>query len=212
MSTYRIPPSLAWLVRTRQMTAGRIRLAERDLNMMLSEVLHARQIIEKHEQLPKLIALLKADLETTDRMIRMHSISVDPEKIGPLRIQNVRKKQPYGATTRAIYNCLATEPLKWKTTTEVAMFVAMECFPEITNEEFPKYRWDVRHRMRAMAQQGKIDRSQDKRVHSTDEALWRQKTAARGNKLQLQITGSEVQISFDSLDSNLETSVSDQLD
>lgn len=208
MTTYRIPPSLGWLIRSRRTIMGRIALAERQMTSLRPHASKAKAIVDKVEQLPKLIATLKVDLETTDRMIRMHEIPVNPDNINGLRVQTSVKNQPHGAMTRAIYGCLAVEPLRWKTTTEIAIFVANECYPGITDNEFPRYRWDVRHRMRALAQHGKIDRA--KFGNSYDEGLWRQKSTPESREPTP--TYSRARLSVDSLENSLETIETDQPD
>lgn len=154
---YRIPPAVAWLVKTRQHADGRLKIAERDLLRMQA---NESAMVEALKRTTALTTRLRADVKSLDDAIRMHEIGIDPETIGSVHVKRVSiaKANAKDSFTRSIFACVGNNASEWKTTTEIASFVANRCHPDLLTSEFPLYRQQVIKRIQALVVAGKLER------------------------------------------------------
>ncbi|WP_225972446.1 hypothetical protein [Ephemeroptericola cinctiostellae] len=197
MSTYRIPPSLSWLIRNRRVITGRIKLAADEKSKLEIHLQKANLFIHQHELISQQIEVLKKDLAAIDRSISLHEIPIDLTQLGDLRPH----KNPYlfkrGVLTQSIFSAFSFRSKVWLSTTEVAVYVKSITRININDENFINLRDVVRNRLIGLAYQGKIDRINSGKLHK--EGFWRQKPSFR-----VGITYSAIPLEDDYLASNPE--------
>lgn len=170
MSTYRTPPSLSWLLDNRRRIAGQIQKVEEKLAKFAEKYARAKIIVDQHDvHLPRVLRALKADLRSLDQTIGLHQIDVDLDSIPPIREQ--ARRPPYGNMTPTIYACFSLAPWDWKTTNEVAAFVASKRRPNIRDSEFPDYRKAVYRHLALMLKRGQVEQILAKGLGK--QSLWR---------------------------------------
>lgn len=203
MSTYRIPPSLSWLIRNRRVLAGRIKLAIEEKSKLEVHLQKAKTLIHQHELISQQIVVLEEDLAAIDRSIGLHEVPIDLSQISDLRPH----KNPYlfkrGVLTQSIFSAFSFHPKVWLSTTEVAVFVKSISHISFNDEDFLKLRDVVRNRLIGLAYHGKVDRINTGELNK--EGLWRQKPSFREG-----ITYSAIPLEDDYLASNLGKTLTNQ--
>lgn len=170
MSTYRTPPSLSWLLDNRRRIAGQIQKVEGKLAKFAEKYDRAKIVVDQHDvHLPRVLRALKADLRSLDQTIGLHQIDVDLDSIPPIREQ--ARRPAYGNMTPTIYACFSLAPCDWKTTNEVAAFVASRRRPNIRESEFPDYRRAVYRHLKLMLKRGQVEQILAKGLGK--QSLWR---------------------------------------
>lgn len=197
MSTYRIPPSLSWLIHNRRVVLGRKDIASEAKNKLESKYKDAKNIIQEYEVLSQQIAELEKDLEAIDRSIGLHEVPIDISQIAKLRPHKKPSLFKHGVLVQSIYMVLSKEPTKWLSTTEIAVTVKVITNFDDAGTEFVKLRHVVRNRLIGLAFEGKIDRVNTGQLNK--EGFWRQKPSHRTG-----ITYSEVPPEVDYLANNPE--------
>ena len=177
MSTYRIPPSLNWLIRNRRVIAGRIKIAVEDKKLLEQRLEKAQNLIRQHDFLSQKIAVLENDLAAIDRTINLHEIPIDLSQIKDLRPHRNAFFFKSGVLTQSIFKVLSTYPKEWISTTDVAIQVESMTNSNLNTNEFTKLRHVVRTRLMGLAYAGKIDRINTGQVNK--EGFWRQKPSNR---------------------------------
>ena len=196
MSTYRIPPSLSWLIRNRRVIAGRIKIATKERAILEHRIEKAKKLIQQYDLLSQQISVLESDLAAIDRSMSLHEITIDLSQIKELRPHQKGSLFKRGMVTQSILKALSINPKTWFSTTEVAELVN-SIVNTIADEEFTILRHVVRNRLYGLSFQGKIDRVNTKQVNK--ESFWRQKPSHRAG-----ITYSEVPLEDDCLANNTE--------
>lgn len=177
MSTYRIPPSLNWLIRNRRAIAGRIKIAVEDKNLLEQRLDKAQKLIRQYDFLSQQIAVLENDLAAIDRTISLHEIPIDLSQIGDLRPHRNTFFFKRGVLAQSIFKILSTYPKEWISTTDVAILVESMTNSNLDANEFTKLRQIVRNRLIGLAYAGKIDRINTGQVNKG--GFWRQKPSNR---------------------------------
>jgi hypothetical protein len=194
MTTYRIPPSLNWLIDNRRRISGQIELVEKKLERFAKKYASAKIVVDQHDiHMPRLLRSLKADLKALDQTIGMHEIPIDPELVPGIREQ--ARRPSYGTMTPIINACLALDPDGWKTTTEIASFVAAKRCPDMRAGEFPPYRDAIKRRLKVMLRGRLVEHIDARGLRK--ESLWRRKARA--------VSSSEAQSPDDFLGNTRET-------
>lgn len=91
MSTYKIPPSLKWLIKNHQTILGRLNQAQKELEDVERYLEHANEIIERNTQLNMLIQVLRQDLQAIEHSISLHEIPVELSRLTPIRDKRSKK-------------------------------------------------------------------------------------------------------------------------
>lgn len=200
MSTYRVPPSLNWLLDNRRRIDGQIQKIEEKLAKFAKKYTKAKIIVDQHDiHLPRVMRALKADLKALDQTISLHQLAIDPASIPPIR---ERRPSRFGNMTSAIYECFSSAPRDWLTTNEIAAFVTSRRYPDIRDYEFPAYRNAVAQHLRGLLKRGQVEQAPAKGLGK--QSLWRCKNPRVVTGLVVQGDGT----SFphrDSVDSTHET-------
>lgn len=169
MTTYRVPPSLNWLLDNRRRIAGQIQKIEGKIAKFAVKYARAKIIVDQHDvHLPRVIWSLKADLKALDQAISLHHIGVDAESFPSLR---EHRPSRFGNMNPTIYACFSLDPRGWKTTNEIAAFVVSRRFPSIQEYEFPEYRTAVHRHLNLMLKRSQVEKRTATGIRR--ESLWR---------------------------------------
>jgi len=165
------PSSLKWLIDKRARLLGEINKLSASLPKRLTK---ARQDVERAEirlaQAKELLAYeeavrsqiipaLQKDLNALDAVMKLHVINIDPEIIQPIRSQTSRRILPYGKVTKCIFDCLKHAEDSPLSTLDIAMFIASHNGLMVSGKKFQEFREVVRHRLKNMCSDGKIERA-----------------------------------------------------
>lgn len=107
----RLPSSLKWLVDRRARVDGEIRKIEKSLKQC--------------QTLAADLAALKELLASVDKTLGLHDIRIEPERIPPIRSQEVRVTLPYGELARSILLCLRLNSGRPVSSREITDFIAI---------------------------------------------------------------------------------------
>lgn len=166
MSEIRTPPSLKWLLDRRARLAGEIeklrkshpeklaeanRMCEAGWGLLDQGIKLANSVEWKFN---KQLEMLTADLEAIDHTLKQHEIQISTDLIPSIRPQS-GQLLPHGDLTRAIYDCLASEEGKAKSTSDVTVFVASLIDEVIPDKVFMELRYAVRHQLKKLCSRGK---------------------------------------------------------
>lgn len=181
MSQIRTPPSLKWLLNKRARLLGSIEKLEKDLPGQLLN--SRRQVKEAEVALRRAIQLLsiqekgtaqhlealKNDLKAIDTALGLHHIRIDPSIIPSIHSHDTSRVVSHGDMTRSIFKCLKLAEEKPMTTTQIAVYVASCCRPDLSDEEFPEFRLRIGHRLRNLLRDKKLLRTNQNIYH---EGSW----------------------------------------
>jgi hypothetical protein len=165
-----VPPSLKWLVERRARAAGEVKRQESRKNALADEI----STIENS------LAIYRSDILALDRIIATHEIPIDPEKIPCILANHKVLPFDYGQATALISEFFRIRGSAWSSTTEVAAYLWTRA--QLGEELVTEFRLAVRQRLRALAQQGRIERTQQAIVRK--EACWRGMQSAAGTLSQ----------------------------
>ena len=164
MSQIRTPPSLKWLIDKRSRLLGEIAKYENSRTIQIEKAQTAleqaqyRLTYEKSIR-PKIISVLKAELEAIDIALGLHEIKIDPGVVPETRTYDVARTLPYGNMTRNIFECLKLAGGRAMTTTDIAAFVAIKNGIDASDNGFFNFRESVRCRLKNLQHDGKIERA-----------------------------------------------------
>ncbi|MBI3775439.1 MAG: hypothetical protein HY273_07785 [Gammaproteobacteria bacterium] len=157
--TYRIPPSLKWLVKKRAYLGGELQRAQAAYPDLLLAQEKAR------DQHAATIQALEHDVQAVDRILTLHEIAVNAERIQPVQPHINARTTTYGGMTRCILKYLAGLNGKSAPTREVAICVALSSGVEVDSSRFVELRLNVRHQLKHLANQNRI-----RRIHNARES------------------------------------------
>lgn len=153
------PHALKWLIRRRAQVAGNLINAQRALTKIES-------LRSEADAAAQTIARLRSDLLALDAVISQHDIPIEPVTIPPTVGQRRPTFYAYGSLVRAIYQCLREANGRWRTTTEVSVYVATHCSRPILDCEDYEYRDSVRKMLAKLHLKGTV-------VRTTERSNWR---------------------------------------
>lgn len=165
------PSSLKWLIDKRARLLGEINklttsLPERlirareDVEQAELKLAQAKELLAYEETVRnQIIPTLQKDLNAIDTVMKLHAIKINPEIIQPIYPQNSKRVLPYGRITKCVFDCLKRAEDNPLSTLDIAMFVASRNGLEMSGEKFQKFREVVRHRLKNMCNEGKIERA-----------------------------------------------------
>lgn len=185
MSTYRIPPSLKWLIRNRQVIESRLVMAREDLTCFEKEIQRAEKIHQKYEEHKMRISILEADLAAIERSLLLHEIVIDVDKLRQLRPHKSPPVLQYGQLSRLIYSALGQQPNKWISTTEIVAFVASQAKFNGQFDSTKTFRRVVLDQLKGLSRGAKIDRVSSGRLYI--EGFWRMKPPDRAGLTYLAV-------------------------
>lgn len=155
-----IPAPLKWLADKRARIASEIKQLEARLKAYPAELAATRNAL----------SAFREDLRAVDRAMALHEIQIDPESIPDIHSGKRISPFAHGQMTKLIHGYLRSRKSSWSTTTEVASFVWAKA--GLSGEEITyEFRLSVRHRLKVLAREGRIERSKT-RGHWA-EAFWR---------------------------------------
>lgn len=192
MSTYRIPPSLNWLIRNRRVIAGRLQIAAEEKSKIEDNLEQAKKLIQRYDIISQQITVLEQDLAAIDRSLSLHEIQIDISQLECLRPHRNTYFFKRGVLVQSIFTALSNNPNTWLSTTEIAVLVKFITGTNIAADEFPRLRSVVRNRLNGLVYKGKIDNVNTGKLNK--EGFWRLKPSDRNG-----ITYSEVPSEVDSL-------------
>lgn len=206
MSQYRIPPSLKWLIRNQQVISARLRLANKEITKMQSELEHAKNVIQKHKTINELVSILESDLAAIEHSIGLHEIPIDLSKLKPVTPHINSPMLKYGELTRLIFSALNTKPERWLSTNEVAAYVITHAdFNSAERRGKTAVLYIIRNALKRLFYTGKIDKITKGEL--VKEGYWRQKPFDHTN-----VKHSEFLFSNDCLANNHENRATDLIE
>ena len=182
---------MKWLIRNRQLIAGRLALAKEDLPKLEKELQKVQAIYQKHEALKTSIPIWETDLAAIERTLQLHEVVIDIDKLSPLRPH----RNPifrHGQLSKLIYTALGQQPNSWVSTTDVVLFVASQGKFKEPFDSKRTFRRVVLDQLKGLSTSGKIDRVLTDR--KSRNGLWRMKPAHRSG-----LTYSAIPLSDDDL-------------
>jgi hypothetical protein len=162
--TYRIPPSLAWLVNKRARVNGELQRVGKVYSALLEELEQTRILLKAKAD------ALTRDLAAIDHTLGLHEIRIDPNRIVPIQTQSNSDILKRGAITKAIFEYLYNLEAAHASTREIAIFVAHENSIDPDCSVFVELRRRVRHRLKTLSIKGSVKRWH-RRV-GNDEGKW----------------------------------------
>lgn len=144
-----IPSALKWLISRRTRLTGKIKKAE--------------AAFSKKVQLEQAyIESLKADLKIIDQTIlRSHETQRNPELTFMIKAQIALRRFEHGVVTRAIFASLHQAGDEPRSSYQIALYLCSLTQNNVGNEEFMEICNIVRHRLRALCRDGKIEKLQN---------------------------------------------------
>lgn len=170
MSTIRTPPSLKWLITKRARLLGDLLKLREALPMRITELQRDVEEAERTlaqaehrlEHVPMLlensIKCLEVQLDALDVTLGLHEVSINPDKIPPIRTQEAGRLVGHGELTRGIFAGLRLAGKTALTTTELALFVASRNGLNLESTAFVCFREKVRYRLKTLCREGKVCR------------------------------------------------------
>lgn len=150
-----IPSSLKWLISKRARLTGKIKKAE----VAFSKKVQLEQAY---------IESLKADLQVIDQTIRSHETQLDSDLIFMMKAECAVRQFEHGVVTRAIFASLRQAGLEPRSSSQIALYLCAIAQNNVGNEEFAEICNIVRHRLRALHREGKIEKLQCAQAGSED--------------------------------------------
>lgn len=184
-----IPSSLKWLVTQRARLDGErvkqdtefesrlagldraIRDAKESVGLFQAE---REQFIRVHMNLRE---VRERDVAALDTALGLYDIKVEPDSIQTIRSHSRGSLFSHGHMTRAIYEYLRMARGERCGVTEIAVFVQSRLNSQINETDFEDLRFRVRHRLKGLAREGKIE--QIKSPVANVESWYRLKAADR---------------------------------
>lgn len=166
----KIPSALKWMLDRRARLLGEIQKTEkrqRHREEALSQAINViearlktlkRRLQVSRTGTPLRLAALKVDLAAIDNAMGQHRVMVDAESIPAIKSQDNPWHLPRGQITRSILRCLREAEGAELTTSEIALYVAVNSRLDIDPNDFRPFKIAVRKRMRAMTVEGTIRR------------------------------------------------------
>lgn len=168
----RTPVSLNWLVKKHRSIAGQIAVTEKELQMEQKRFLKMKAAHEAELNLHhRHLEMLKQDLESIDRTLRMHEIRIDPSRLQATIFQSSPSTSKYGQLTRLIYKALATSKTGVMTTSKITAFVMNGLGLEPTPEQTKETHHRVRHRLEGLYETKRVMRLHPRQT--SKEGSWR---------------------------------------
>lgn len=170
MSSVRIPSSLKWLIDKRARLLGELIKHEKSLpdriddarkKLLVAEhsFKRARQELATIESAgPRIIEILRNDLQALDNALGYHEIQINPEIIHPIRTQDAERLSDHGRMTRAIFECLKFACGCSLSSLEITDYVAVKLGITITDDNYQTFRKKVSWRLKNLCVDGKIRR------------------------------------------------------
>jgi hypothetical protein len=166
----RVPSSLKFLARQRKYAAGELEKSEAEFTARLKFLNQNIKMLEKKltelrtartyaERVRHDVLIRKtSDLTSIDSVIALHPIEIDPTLLEATQAHSNRRFLAYNVMTRCIYEYLKMAQGERRGITEIAVYIAMRTEMTMDEDTFVKFRYSVRHRLKAMAHQKKIKR------------------------------------------------------
>lgn len=181
MSNIKTPPSLKWLLDKRARLTGDLERFEKSFRQRIAQshqkVLQAEEnlrlaqenVVYEEKMMTRHMSTLKKDIGAIDTALGMHKIQINPQSIPSVHSHYSTRATAYGEMTRLIFECFKMADNQPQSTTAVAVFVALHCAPNLTDDEFYAFKNKVRGRLKALCSGGKIIR-----LHKVDgtEGIW----------------------------------------
>lgn len=146
----RTPSSLKWLVDKRARLVREISRREDE----------ARSVARAME---KSCDALRRDLAAIDRVLSLHEIAIDPNSIPPINSQRFGRGLPHNHLTKSIMKCLRLANGAWRSTSDVAIFVASTVDIDCGSLKFAEVRLSTRYRLKNLHAAGRVARRHEGR-------------------------------------------------
>lgn len=170
MSFIRTPPSLKWLIDKRARLLGEINKLEKSQDKNVEDakkrVVDAENSLEHAKQeltyaetsVPKIIEILRRDLQAVDNTLGLHDIQINPDIIPPINTPDAERYSDHGAMTRAIFERLKLAGGQSVSTFELTDHVAVAIGFKLSDNNYQEFRKKISWRLKNLCAKGKVQR------------------------------------------------------
>jgi hypothetical protein len=168
--SFRIPPSLKWLLKQRKNIEANIQVANKRLASDLQTLESNRRSVEREHEI--LLRQLRGDLAAINHALQLHEVRVPHQTTVETNANVVLhpRRSGWGVLTRYVLAALAIRAPQPMTTTEVTAYVVANGVFDPPIEDFSIAREKVRWRLKALCAKGKLVRVHTPR--GRNEGLW----------------------------------------
>lgn len=178
MSSIRTPPSLKWLIDKRARLLGEINKLEKSQDKNVEDakkrVVDAENSLEHAKQeltyaetsVPKIIEILRRDLQAVDTTLGLHDIQIAPDIIPPIHTPDAERYSDHGAMTRAIFERLKLAGGQSVSTFEFTDYVAVAIGFKLSDNNYQAFRKKISWRLKNLCAKGKV-----RRLHQVKGAI-----------------------------------------
>jgi hypothetical protein len=154
--TVRIPTTVNWLLERRSRLLGQINAVD--------------QRVAEYKKDTKLLKKLQRDLQSLERVIKMHELAAECGPGVPIRFKRYKSCLPHGQMTNLVTEYLEISEGVPRTATEVAMYVTARGGLNIPDTDCLRFRELIRYRLKDLGELGRIRRKPP--LPGSREARW----------------------------------------
>lgn len=168
----RTPSSLHWLINKHARLTGELNALkkipvklqnfQKDLNCLLvnfEELQAFTQLVQKAYLVRK--QNLEDQIKSLESVLGIHEIPINPKIIPEIGYRSPKthpaSQLPYGAITRAIYECMNNDP-EPATTQKLSVFIAYKFNLKMNDEQRDELKYMIRSRLRGLCRQKRMVR------------------------------------------------------